>query len=143
MELGTLTNQNNTPNQEIPTQQSDLHVCCFVYCLVYTVYKTSLMEIHMTSLFFYTSIKVLQFTFIAACVQVYVTMGPGGESVGAIVNSFAEVLSQVDWSALGTRLFELVTQLMTEVMGAVAESGIEPETVASEVIDKGLENTNE
>lgn len=45
--------------------------------------------------------KILEWSLVAAAVLTYVEIGPGGDSLGAIVNSLKDILIDIDWSSLG------------------------------------------
>lgn len=54
------------------------------------------------------ALKILEWSFVAAAVQVYIALGPGGEAVGALVESFQNVLISIDWAQIGEHLWQAV-----------------------------------
>lgn len=58
----------------------------------------------MLSLTFSIFLKVLEWAFVCAAVLTYIELGPGGDSIAAVVQSFKEILLDVDWSALSSKI---------------------------------------
>ncbi|WP_020211016.1 hypothetical protein [Gilvimarinus chinensis] len=78
-------------------------------------------------------IKLLEWAAVAAAVLTYVEIGPGGESVGAIVDAFHNVMMQVDWSALGAEIIEATKTFVAALMDSTQEAEQIPvETVEAE-----------
>lgn len=50
--------------------------------------------------------KVLKYLGIAALVQTYISIGPGGEAVQAIVQSMTEQFMQIDWKSILSSVLE-------------------------------------
>ncbi len=60
----------------------------------------------MWAVIFFILKDVLKYTFATAIVLTYVDIGPGGESLGSMVDTFRGLLTVVDWESLGTSIGE-------------------------------------
>lgn len=80
-------------------------------------------------------LKLLEWAAVAAAVLTYIEIGPGGDSLAAIVHAIRDVLLQIDWAALGGEIVEGLKALGASIV----DSSSEIETTVPEVESKQQE----
>ncbi|WP_163833620.1 hypothetical protein [Spartinivicinus ruber] len=63
--------------------------------------------------------KTFEWTLVTAAVLTYAELGPGGEAVAELINTFQEILRNIDWQNIFQQLTDTVKTLMESLSKAV------------------------
>ncbi|MCX4029373.1 hypothetical protein H0A36_02940 [Endozoicomonas sp. SM1973] len=62
--------------------------------------------------------KTFEWTLVTAAVLTYAEIGPGGEAVAELINTFQEVLRNIDWQ----NIFQQLTSTVKTLMQSLSET---------------------
>ena len=72
---------------------------------------------------------VLKYTFVTAAILTYIEVGPGGEHVASLVNTFRDVLLAIDWSSIGASIAEECQKFLQALLEANKETPVVPQEI--------------
>lgn len=62
--------------------------------------------------------KTFEWTLVTAAVLTYAEVGPGGEAVAELINTFQDILRNIDWQ----NIFQQLTDTVKTLMQSLSES---------------------
>ena len=74
---------------------------------------------NMSFVFFWLLKKTFEWTLVTAAVLTYAEIGPGGEAVTELINTFQEILRSIDWQNIFQQLTDTVKTLFQSLSEAV------------------------
>lgn len=87
----------------------------------------------MGSFVFMALLKVLEWSFVTALVLTYIEIGPGGGSVGAVVDSFKSVLVGIDWASLSAEIIQALKTFVGAFVDSLGSAQGAPEAITDSV----------
>ena len=97
----------------------------------------------MLGLFFTAVIKILEWSLVSAAVLTYIEIGPGGDSLAAIVESIKLILLDIDWSSLAHNIAGHVQNLVSTLWESFSDSDIGKQAEAINACSEGSEHCDQ